>query len=90
MFNIIQFQNKFDEYIELLFLYRNDNFNFIKTLKLILLLMIDNCFCKKNIICFTNLVNQNMNIFDIQDYEYRQLLCIYNFIYNQHNTNNTI
>jgi hypothetical protein len=88
MFNIIQFQNKFDEHIELLFLYRNDNFNFIKTLKLILLLMIDNFFYKKNIICFTNLVNQNINNFDIQDYEYRQLLCIYNFIYNQHRENN--
>ena len=88
MFNIIQFQNIFDNYIELLFLYRNDNANFIKTLKLILLLMIDNCFYKKNIICFTNLVNQNINNFEIQDdYEFKQLLGIYNFIFNQHNMN---
>lgn len=83
MFDIIQFQNKFDDYIELLFLFRNDNSNFIKTLKLILILMIDNFFYRKNIICFTNLVNQNVHNFDIQDFEYKQLLNIYNFIYNK-------
>ena len=88
MFNIIQFKNKFDNYIELLFLYTNDKFNFIKTLKLILLLMIDNYFYKNYIICFTNLVNQNIHNFDIQDdIEFKQLLYIYNFIFNQHNTN---
>ena len=88
MFNIIQFKNKFDNYIELLFLYTNDKFNFIKTLKLILLLMIDNYFYKNNIICFTNLVNQNIHNFDIQDdIEFKQLLYIYNFIFNQYNTN---
>ena len=63
--DIIKFRNKFNKYLKKLFLYQNDNFNFIETLKDIILLMNNNKKYKYTLEEYFNFVNCYIDNFDI-------------------------
>lgn len=78
--DIIKFNKKFNKYIKNLFLYQNDNYNFIETLKDIILLMNNHKKYKYTLENYFNFVNCYIDNFDIQDEEYSSLIDYYLYV----------
>ena len=77
---IITFEKKFNKYLKLLFIYNNDKDKYIEILKDILLLMINHKKYKYTLSEYYDLVNMNIDNFDIKDDEYNALLDHYKYV----------
>ncbi len=80
VYKIINFEKTFNKYLKLLYIYVNDNYKYIETLKDILLLMITHKKHKYTLSQYYDFVNKNIDNFNIQDDEYIALLDHYKYI----------
>jgi hypothetical protein len=77
---MIKFEKKFNKYLKSLFFYINDKDKYIEILKDILLLMINHKKYKYTLSHYYDIVNMNIDNFDIKDDEYNALLDHYKYV----------
>ena len=70
-------EKKFNKYIKKIYLYRDDHYHYIKTLKKILLLLIENKKHKNLVKSCYDTVDKYINNFKINDIEYNNLVKCY-------------